>query len=80
MYLLEIKIYTVIGKILGISIDEIQEDMSPETVEHWDSLLQMELFLALEEELGIQFDDEQVSELFSVGQLVQTVITMVESL
>jgi acyl carrier protein len=54
------KLKKIFSEILEVSISQITENASPETIESWDSLKQMGLIVAIEEEFGIQFEDEAV--------------------
>ena len=46
-----------------------------DTVEEWDSLKHMELVMALEDEFGFTFDDEEIPEITTVERIVQAVTT-----
>jgi acyl carrier protein len=56
---LEDRVKTVLSEVFGIEPDEIGPDTSTDTVERWDSLQHLSVVLALEEEFGIQFADEE---------------------
>jgi len=55
---MEDRIKAVVSAVLNISIDDINSDSSPDTIESWDSLKHMNLIVALEEEFEIIFDEE----------------------
>ena len=55
----------VIGAVLNLPAEEIDEHTSSDTVGTWDSLAQLNLILALEEEFGIEIPDEEAAELTS---------------
>ena len=61
----EQKLKEVLSRIFNVSLDTITEDASPDTIESWDSLRHMNLVLALEEEFGVEFTDDQVVEILS---------------
>jgi acyl carrier protein len=61
----EQKLKEVLSRIFNVSLDTITEDASPDTIENWDSLRHMNLVLALEEEFGVEFTDDQVVEILS---------------
>jgi acyl carrier protein len=48
-------------------------ESSPKTISTWDSLQQVHLILALEEEFGVQFDVDQIALMRSVGPIVALV-------
>ena len=57
---MEDRIKEVLANVLGIEKDTINDSTSPDTVKAWDSLKQMYLIIALEDEFGIRLSDEQV--------------------
>ena len=61
----EQKLKEVLSRIFNVSLGTITEDASPDTIENWDSLRHMNLVLALEEEFGVGFTDDQVVEILS---------------
>jgi acyl carrier protein len=61
----EQKLKEVLSRIFNVSLDSITEEASPDTIESWDSLRHMNLVLALEEEFGVEFTDDQVVEILS---------------
>jgi len=67
------KIATVMSAVLAIPDTEINENTSPESVEHWDSLKHMNLVVALEEEFDIEFDDDEIMDMNSYPTIVETV-------
>lgn len=67
------KITTVMSAVLAIPDTEINENTSPESVEHWDSLKHMNLVVALEEEFDIEFDDDEIMEMNSYPTIVEMV-------
>jgi acyl carrier protein len=62
----------VMSQILGVEASDIVADSSPETIERWDSLKHMQLIMALEDELGIQFPDEVIPELINFATIETT--------
>jgi acyl carrier protein len=58
------------SKLFGLSADAISEESSPATIPKWDSLAHMNLVLALEEEFGVQFTDDEIPELNSVARIL----------
>lgn len=51
----------------------IPDDASPENLERWDSLHNMNLIVALEQEFGIQFSDDEVMSSLSLPGLVAVI-------
>lgn len=71
------RVLNVVSQVLGIPVDEITDDSSPENVEAWDSLKHMNLVLALEEEFGIRFSDERIVAMLSVRSIKDAVAELV---
>jgi acyl carrier protein len=65
------KVIAVVSRVMNVPAAELNEDSSPDTVRGWDSLKHMNLVLALEEELGVQFSDTQIVEMNSVGLILE---------
>ena len=63
----------ILAALLNLPSDRVPLDGSRETLEEWDSLKHMHLVLALEEEFGIEFDDEDVSNLATVADLARAI-------
>jgi acyl carrier protein len=59
------KLKGVMARIFSVASTDISEEASPDTIENWDSLRHMNLVLALEEEFGVEFTDDQVVEILS---------------
>lgn len=66
----------VMALVFQIDADSIDADTSPETVERWDSLKHMQLVMALEDELGIEFPDETIPELLNFAAIERQVATL----
>ena len=67
------KIYRIISQVLKVPVDQLNDSSSPDSIEDWDSLRHMSLILALEEEFGIQFEEEQITEILGVGLIVKAI-------
>jgi len=67
------KVVLAASRVLGVSIDDLGSNASSETIEAWDSLKHMNLMLAVEQEFGIRFTDEQIVDNLSIEQIVDTV-------
>lgn len=59
------RIRSVMGAVFGVDPDSIDDNATPGRIEQWDSMRHMSLILALEDEFGVRFSDEEVSELMS---------------
>ena len=65
------QIESVVINILSVVLKcEVDGLSSRETLPHWDSLKQIEVIFAIEDELNLQFPEEVMSELNCVSQIV----------
>ena len=60
----------VFADVLGLEEGEVNEELTPETVELWDSLNHLRLITALEEEFGCKFSMAEIEDMMkSVGRV-----------
>ena len=69
--LLKKKILKIVSQVLEVSLEQLNGESSPDTIENWDSLKYMNLVLALEEEFDVSFSDEEIVEMLSVEIIVE---------
>ena len=67
------KIIAVMAIVLEVDASQIPENATPGVVEKWDSLRHMSLILALEEEFGIRFSDDEMTQLISLDLIAAIV-------
>ena len=67
----------VLSRVCEIASDifesDVTADSSPETVENWDSVQNLNLVLALEEEYGVQFAPEDLDQVKTLGSFARIV-------
>lgn len=49
--------------------EKVSDDMSPDTVEEWDSLISMELLTEIEKAFSVKFDFEEMVNIESIGDI-----------
>lgn len=54
------KVFRIIGQVMNVPLEDVNEHSSPENLKRWDSLQHMNLILALEEEFEVRFTDEEI--------------------
>jgi len=64
------RLFRTVSQVFGVPLAQISEHSSPETIASWDSLKHMNLVLALEEEFGVRFSDEEIMSMVSVELLL----------
>lgn len=67
------RVRRTMSALLNVPSEALRDESSREALEEWDSLKHMHLVLALEEEFGIEFADDEVSGLATVGGLTQAI-------
>ncbi len=71
------RIKEVMSAVLSIPIEEISDDASPDNLDAWDSLKQMNLIIALEDEFDIELSDDQVIEMIDFECIARTLSEVV---
>lgn len=64
------KVCGVVAMIMGVPVETVTEDSSPNSLPRWDSLRHMKLVLAIEEAFGMQFTDEEIVSIKDVRSIV----------
>ncbi len=62
---MERRLKTTIAAVLGLDPDAVKDDASPETIPEWDSVKQMDIVLAVEDEFDVRFNDDVIATLAS---------------
>ncbi len=70
---MEERIKNVLSAVFEIPADSINDQSSPDTIQEWDSIKHMQLVIALEEEFGFQFTDEEIVEMLNYS-LIKEII------
>ena len=63
------KLYGIIAKVMDISINEINDNSSPETIPSWDSFNSYILLDELESEFKTEFTIDEVTETKNVSDI-----------
>tara|TARA_B100000787_G_scaffold165136_1_gene148664 strand:- start:1082 stop:1303 length:222 start_codon:yes stop_codon:yes gene_type:complete len=67
---MEDRVKKVMSDVFNIDIKSINDGSSPDNIENWDSLKHMNLIIALEEELEIEFSDEEIGDSMNYALIV----------
>lgn len=59
----------LIASVLGIPSEEVNDELSFESIPEWDSLNHVNLMLALEADYGTEIDEDTMVELSSVAAI-----------
>lgn len=72
------RVLNIVSSIMKWPLKKINEDSSPEDIDTWDSLNQINLVLALEEEFGVKFTDDQIVQMLSVRSIIERLESTVQ--
>ena len=56
---------------------ELEDDTNADDIEDWDSLEQINLIVAIENEFGMMFDMAEVADLANVGEMVDLILAKI---
>ena len=62
----DMKLKKVISNVLGVSIDTINDNSSPDSIDKWDSLSHLNLVMAIEAEFDVELTPEDSMDMLSV--------------
>lgn len=65
----QLSINHIIAKTLNISLDDVSESLSYQSISEWDSIAHINLMLAIEQHYDIVIDQERVLKLISVEEI-----------
>lgn len=67
------RVRRVASELFDVPLSGITSESTPATLENWDSVQQLNLVLALEEEFGVRFEPEDMEKMQSIGQVADAV-------
>ena len=70
---MENRIREIMSDVLGVPKENLNDTSSTMTMENWDSLNHMKLVMALEEEFGVQFTDEEILQMQDVVSITKVI-------
>ncbi len=70
------RVLEVISEQFNLTVDELQENVSFTNDLDADSIQLMELVMSIEDEFGIEIDDEAIAEINTIGDLLEYVDTL----
>lgn len=70
---MEDRLKKVFSNVFDIPVGNIDDNLSPDTVDEWDSLNHTNLVIALEQEFGVTFSPDEIIEMMNV-ELINIII------
>ena len=65
-------LFEIVSSVLSVPADSLSLESSPNNIPSWDSLAQVTLCAALEQNLNIQFSMEEMLSIKSISDIVDT--------
>ena len=72
----EARVKRMVADVLNISAARVTREMSPQSVDNWDSVQHLNLVLAMESEFGVSVPPEDIDKLRTVGDIIDAVERM----
>ena len=69
------RIKAVMATVFEIELNNVVDDVSPHTLDKWDSINHMKLVVALEKEFSILFDPEDIEIMVNIKNIKKLVLT-----
>jgi acyl carrier protein len=67
------EIFQLVADVLNVGVERVNRETSPQQIEGWDSVQHLNIVLALEQAMGVQFSPEEIEKMQSVGQIVDVI-------
>ncbi len=67
------KIYKIISNVLDVKLSEVDDEVSIDTADNWDSLAHMNIIECIEEEFKISIEEDEMIEMVSVGNILKAI-------
>lgn len=64
------EVFAIFSAVMEIPLDDVSENCSTENVENWDSLRQLNLIFALEDNFDVKFQDDDILGMQNVAQIL----------
>ena len=77
---IEKRIFEIISEIIDIEIDKLTINSKRQDYETWDSLATVIIFMRLEEEFGVSFNEEDLKNLDSIQKIYEKIINKIKTL
>ena len=66
-------IYSIVSEFTKINVSDIDDQLSTDNCETWDSLAIINIALAIESEFGVSLSAEQIANLTSIKKIINIV-------
>lgn len=70
------EVFAILSAVMEIPLESVTMESSKDNIENWDSLHQLNLVFALEDNFSIKFSDEDILQMSSLAQILATLEKM----
>ena len=70
------RLKNIMANVFGIEVEEINEMTSVDNCEQWDSFQHMSLIVAIEEEFGLNLNDDEVLRMKDFASIIDVLETL----
>lgn len=67
------RVQRIAADVFGLPLQRVTPQMSPRDIDNWDSVHHVNLVMALEQELSIEFDPEEIEQMENIEAIVRIV-------
>ncbi len=67
------RVQRIAADVLQIPLRDVTPQTSPENVDQWDSVQHLNLVMALEQELNLEFQPEEIESMTDIGAIIKVV-------
>ena len=65
------KVRQIAADLFDLQADQVTDSLSPHTLADWDSMQHLNLVLAIEARLGVQFDPSEIEQMQTMGEVIR---------
>jgi acyl carrier protein len=65
------QVRTLAADVLGVRRWEIDSNSTPQQLDNWDSISHVSLVVAIEEQFGVAFTPEEITDMESIGRIAE---------
>jgi len=70
---IEVRVRQVAADVFDVPLEQVTDRSSPQTIETWESVQHLNLILALEQELQVRIDPEEIAQIETIGDAIRLV-------
>ncbi|MGH8503214.1 MAG: acyl carrier protein [Gammaproteobacteria bacterium] len=70
---IEVRVRQVAADVFDMPLEQVTARSSPQTIETWESVQHLNLILALEQELQVRIDPEEIAQIETIGDAIRLV-------